>query len=90
MQLSGRQFLDREQQTTASTSVAELGRRLRSQGGHRRWRHGRRSRCILPASRREVRHQADQSGKVEHQHGRALERDPGNLNDNLNVELNRR
>jgi hypothetical protein len=37
-----------------------------------------------------VRHQADQSGKVEHQHGRALERDPGNLNENLNVELNRR
>ena len=66
--------------------MAELCRRLRGQGGHRSWRHGRRSRRLLPASRREVRDQADQSRKVEHQHGRALKRDSG-MRIHLNVEL---
>ena len=57
--------------------MAQLGRRLRSEGGDRRRRDGRGSRGLLQASRREMCHKANKPGEVEHQHGRAAERNPG-------------
>lgn len=57
--------------------MAELGRRLRSEGGDRRRRDGRRPRGLLQAERREMCHKADKPGEVEHKHGRIVERNPG-------------
>jgi len=77
-QLTGCVLFSRQQQVPPA-SVAQLCRRLRSQRSDRRRSHRCRARGVLQASRREMCHQANQLREMEHQHGRAFERDSGEL-----------